>query len=266
MKSLPTADPRILEALEACRPGSEDLQDPAMEPLRRQMGLFPELADLYSRLQRTDRAVAEALARVPVPEGLADRVLGRLASSPSPCEPGHTPAARTIPRKWRRRAWLVAAGTMAIAASVVLVVLLNSPKLPSLSAEQALGDAIAFFNADTRTGGTLLGIEPQPPASYALSQALPTRGSQVQWRWVDGLLDGRSVAYDIVAPSGVSATVYVIRRPLSGLGDFPPGTPMLATGGARPRHGRRGTGCSYWWSPGNRGTTSGSSRTLPAAR
>ena len=239
MKSFPTDDPRILEALEACRPGSDDLHDLAMEPLVRQMGLFPELGDLYQRLQHTDRAVAEAFGRVPVPAGLADRVLTRLRADPKTSEVletsevyGYMPTASVgmAPSRNRaRRAWLIAAGALA-AASVLVAVLLNSPKSSRFSAEEVLDEAIAFFNSDTRTGGTLLGFEPLPPASYPLSRALPTRSCQVRWRWVDGLLESRGVAYDMLGPGGVVATVYVVPVSLRGVGSSPPGQPMLATG------------------------------------
>ena len=82
MESSPIRDPRILEALEACRPGSEDIRDPVMEPLARQLGVFPELAALYERLQQTDRAIAEVFREVPVPAGLAARVLTQMAAAP----------------------------------------------------------------------------------------------------------------------------------------------------------------------------------------
>jgi hypothetical protein len=219
-----------------------------MEPLVRQMGLFPELGDLYERLQRTDRAVAEAFGRVPVPVGLADRVLARLsaadmptaggmASSSSPCLVGAMPTASVgmAPspghRTWRRRTWLVAAGALAVAASVLVAVLLSSSRSSRFSVEDVLDQAIAFFNRDARVGGTPLGVEPLPPASYPLSRALPTRNCQVRWRWVDGLVESRGVAYDMVGPGGVSATLYVVPLSLVGVGDAPPGGPMHATGG-----------------------------------
>jgi hypothetical protein len=252
VKSPPTGDPRILEALEACRPGSDDLHDAAMEPLVRQMRLFPEFVDLYQRLQRTDHAVAEAFGRVPVPAGLADRVLARLNAADMPtASVEFAPSARLSaadmptasvgmapsmapsvpPRRNRaRRAWLVAAGAFAVAAAVLVAVFLNSPKSSRFSVEDVLDETIAFFNGDTRAGGTPLGVEPLPPTSYPLSRALPTRSCQVRWRWVDSLLDCRGVAYDMVGPGGVAATVYVIPLSLSGCGSSPPGVPMLATG------------------------------------
>jgi hypothetical protein len=245
MTSCPIHDPRILEALEACRPGSDDLQDPAMEPLARQIGVFPELGMLYDRLQRTDRAVAEAFQRVHVPAGLAARILTRLAAGPDPlgqllsmpCTSAEMPALREgMPAKvavcrTRRRGWLWAAGALAVAASVLVAVVLNFPnsaKLPGV--EEVLNQAIAFFDHDARTGGTFLDSEPPPPARYPLSAALPVRNCEVRWRPIDGFLDARGMAYDVTGPGGVSATLYVVKLGLPGVGSSPPVVPMLATG------------------------------------
>lgn len=267
MESSPIRDPRILEALEACRPGSEDIRDPVMEPLARQLGVFPELAALYERLQQTDRAIAEAFRDVPVPAGLAARVLTQMAAAPAlleellsmpppgaspgiagngrggteslapPVAPVPSPALRegTRPmradrRGWPRRGWLFASGALVVAASVLVAVFLNAPKPDRVSTEEVLNKAIAFFDNDARESGLPLGFGHVPPAGYPLSPALPTRTCQVRWRWVDGFLDLRGVAYDFKAPGGISATVYVVKRPLLGLGSSPPAVPMLATG------------------------------------
>ena len=245
MTSCPIHDPRILEALEACRPGSDDLQDPAMEPLARQIGVFPELGTLYDRLQRTDRAIAVAFHRVPVSVGLAARILARLAGAPDPLgdllpiprASADVPTLREdMPPKaavcrTRRRSWLWAAGALAAAACVLVAVLLNLPKAAKFpGVEEVLNQAIAFFDRDARTGGTLLGPASPPPAGYPPSAALPVRTCEVRWRPIDGFLDSRGTAYDITGPGGVSATLYVVKLGLPGLGSSPPGVPMLATG------------------------------------
>ena len=231
MTSCPIRDPRILEALEACRPGSDDLQDPAMEPLARQIGVFPELGILYDRLQRTDRAVAEAFQRVHVPAGLAARILTRLAAGLDPLGQLLSMPPKAAVCRTRRRGWLWAAGALAVAASVLVAVLLNLPKAAKLpGVEEVLNQAIAFFDHDARTGGTLVGSEPPPPVHYPLSAALPVRTCEVRWRPIDGFLDTRGMAYDIRGPGGVSATLYVVKLGLPGLGSSPPGVPMLATG------------------------------------
>ena len=69
----------ILEAMESCRPGSDDLFDPALAPLVEVLTLDPDLADRFQRQQQADAAVASAFRDVAVPDGLAERLLGRLA-------------------------------------------------------------------------------------------------------------------------------------------------------------------------------------------
>jgi hypothetical protein len=202
-----------------------------MEPLARQIGVLPELGALYDRLQRTDRAIGEAFQRVSVPAGLAARILARLAAAPEP--PGQLLA--EMPKagasRTRRRAWLWAAGVAAVAASLLVAVLLNLPrgaKLPGV--EEVLNQAIAFFDRDTRDGGALLGPGSPPPGRYPPSPALPLRNCEVRWRPIEGFLNSRGAAYDVVGPGGVSATLYVVRLGLPGAGSSPPAIPMLATG------------------------------------
>ena len=69
----------ILEAMESCRPGSDDLFDPALAPLVEVLTLDANLADRFRQQQHVDAAVASAFRDVAVPDGLAERLLGRLA-------------------------------------------------------------------------------------------------------------------------------------------------------------------------------------------
>ncbi len=75
----PIRDGRLLEAMEACRPKSEDLSDPGLAFLAAELAVNPALREQFERLGRLDQAVSEALADVPVPEGLDRRILARLA-------------------------------------------------------------------------------------------------------------------------------------------------------------------------------------------
>ena len=77
----PKHDERLLEALEACRPGSADLSDPALAHLAAEIAVDPALERLYERLQQIDARVAAAFQEVPVPAGLAERISERLAEA-----------------------------------------------------------------------------------------------------------------------------------------------------------------------------------------
>ena len=81
MKNRPIPDERILEAIEACRPGSDDVADPALAYLAAAMAADPELENLYARLQQVDGMLTADFRRVPVPEGLDHRLLERLAAA-----------------------------------------------------------------------------------------------------------------------------------------------------------------------------------------
>jgi len=49
----PNIDPRIVEAMEVCRPGSDDVADPAMESLRQRLSDSPEIAKTLKAVAQT---------------------------------------------------------------------------------------------------------------------------------------------------------------------------------------------------------------------
>ena len=242
----PTADPRIVEAMEACRPGSDDLTDPAMEALRRQLSDSPELSRTYQRLQRLDQALADAFRDVPVPEGLQDRILARLAAAGVQHGPPEASLSRdaegvSVPRtgsrrSWRRR-WLIGTCAVAAAAAMVLGVLLHLQRSDKFNKSDMLSSAIEFFTNDAREGGHPMSGPVQPPPGLPFSRALAaifapveTRFVDMRWRAVHGFLNREAVAYDLVGRRGVSATVYVATCSVDGLATEVPLRPMLSTG------------------------------------
>jgi hypothetical protein len=246
MGNEPNVDPRILEAMEACRPGSEDVLDTAMEPLRRQLADSPDLSRTYQRLQRLDQALADAFRDVPVPEGLQGRILARLeavgiqqsppAASLSPNTEGvSVPATRGRP-DWRRR-WLIGASGVAAAAALILGVFLHFQRSDEISKPDMLSSAIEHFTSGPRQGGHPISGPVQPPSEFPFSRALaaffaPGEApfSEMRWRAVHGFLNREAVAYDLVGRRGVSATVYVATCSVGGLTTEVPLRPMLSTG------------------------------------
>ena len=73
-------DRHLLERIDACRPGSADLQEPELAPLAGEVAVAGEARELYERVGAWDRAIGEALEDVRVPGGLSDRLLARLAA------------------------------------------------------------------------------------------------------------------------------------------------------------------------------------------
>jgi len=203
---------------------------------------------LHGRLQRLDAALADAFRDVPVPPGLEARILARLAEAE--VQQGAiatlgeaTAEAEDLPvsgRKalWRpRRWWLLAAGSLAAAATVLIGVLSSLPQRYDFIRADFLALAAEHFADDSREGGRVFVSESQTPEGHPFSQVLrawfPDLSSQfsdVRWRPVTELLGRQGAAYDLVGPGGVCATLYVVACSVEGLPSEPPLRPMLSSG------------------------------------
>ena len=224
MDNPPKIDLRFLEAVEACRPGSENLSD-------------AELRTVYDKLKQTDVVLAEAFHDVPVPEGLADRILDRLASAAEPSvlpeEPIATPdsaveldsAVAKRGRFWRSRSVLVATvlGT-AVSLTAAFVILNDSEE--GLTGESVEWAAIMLFDNEGNSppAGNLIS-EKASPGSHPLGPPAVAQLSGIRWRRIDEFLGREGVAYDLAPPGSPRATLYVIKRKVPNLRDFPPPNP-----------------------------------------
>ncbi|MGO8747628.1 MAG: hypothetical protein ACLQNE_16780 [Thermoguttaceae bacterium] len=255
----PVYNSRILELLEACRPGSDDLSDPAMASLNAQMAASRELDDLYERLQKLDGCLAAAFHDVPVPDGLADRILARLNAAPTEKVVTDTPAlsgdamaeslagvqpvnAAVRPLRFMRRFSRFAAGrpilaggmAAALAAIVLLAVVGAFRRMGSSDWQISPESAIVQFNSDPHDGGMLLDARPAP-SGYPVSEFL-SLPSGARWRDVGDFQGRKAVAYDFQGPQGAGATLYVLRGKAAGLSSGPPWPPHTT--------GNRAVG---WW-------------------
>jgi len=256
MENVPNHDQRIIEALEVCRPGSDDLADPGLRILAEAMETDAGLARLYAQLQEVDGCVAAAFADVPVPEGLETRLRERLgiavdrsgslaedsgegsgqtlcdAAIPeceTPVPPGETkvqpvPGALRGGRRARRRL-LVGGGTAVAAALVVGAMVALSNRGHEYTPQAVREAAIRFHDREKPEawGRT------EAPSEYPFSPAV-ARLPDIKWRPVSGLLDSRGVAYDLRGPGGVQATLYVLKQKVAGLAPAPDLRPY-STGG-----------------------------------
>ena len=239
------ANPKLelSEAIEACRPDSDDLSDPALARLAAELSLDSALAQRFRRVQRADRRIAAAMADVAPPAGLRERILVRLAEataqpdadveSVSPSEaPSHELEelhAAPQRRRWSRRWLAIGVGAVAAAATLLAAVWINLPGGPTYTPQAVLVESQEFFAGDAFGDGELLS-EAAPPRGLPLSPDV-VRRSGIRWRQVDGLLGATGVAYDLPGPAGTRATLYVVRRTVPGLPDHPPRRPVLSTGG-----------------------------------
>src|SRR5687767_10428691 len=67
------------EQIDACRAGSDDLALPALADLATAVEGDRALAEEVARSQRFDQTVAAAMHDLPVPDGLAERLLAKLS-------------------------------------------------------------------------------------------------------------------------------------------------------------------------------------------
>jgi hypothetical protein len=236
-----TMDRRTREGIEACRPGSDDLQSQELADVARRVQEDPRAQDVYARVQKWDAAVSSAMEQVPVPEGLAERLLARLGASPSgaPLEraiagaqikasdadsaAGVQPGQRVRHgASWPRRKWLSAAA--AVAATVVTAVYLAE-----------------YFSATSDTpleelaDAWLAGLEPKwhsmsrAPKQFAMPGAITVEA--VGWQNVGQFAGVHGVAYKLVHSTAGTARLFVVKLSKPGLPATPPGNPQFATGG-----------------------------------
>ena len=208
---------RLLEAMEACRPGSDDLADPAMGELEAELDRNRKLAGIFQRLQKLDVALAGAIQDVPVPPGLRDRLMAAVAL---PAVVRKTPARRRI-----RSSLFIFAG--AVAALLLVAVGLVQRNQVQYTRSSVLEAAIDFFNHEAQAPGELLSAV-APPWGFPPSRYIQFPG-QTRWRRINNLLDSGGVAYEMGGPAGVRATLYAVRRNVPGLPDQPPASPVYGT-------------------------------------
>ena len=246
MSEKPIQDPRFLEAMEACRPESDDLKDPALAFLADRLAADSQLKDVFQRLQCLDAKFAEAFRDVPVPDGLADRITARLAADrgpggalPEEHQTGETgvpgPIAQVLkPRKrLSRRRLLAATAGVAVAASVVVALVVGNGGQPVRQPEEVWQGARDFFERDWEEPSELVATS-QPPAAYPAGADFGISNfPQIRWRQIRGFLgECKGVAYDMEPPGSPRATLYVVKCKVPGLSfSAPPFAPSSTTGG-----------------------------------
>jgi hypothetical protein len=78
--------PQLREQIDACRPGSDDLALPALADLAAALPGDAALREEFARSRQFDQAVAAALHDLPVPAGLAERLLAAMVARGSQAE------------------------------------------------------------------------------------------------------------------------------------------------------------------------------------
>ncbi|MBX3411916.1 MAG: hypothetical protein KF708_04300 [Pirellulales bacterium] len=243
-------DERRFEAIDACRPGSQDHDLPETRFLTELFERDHAHRVMFERVQQFDQSIQAALERGPVPGGLEQRLLAALAAareasvdpvqgaidSPAPTAE-NTAAPGTVGeprRRTSRRVWMASA---AATAAALLVAYWFWPA-NEYTHEGVLAFGQAFFTADQGRGSGISPAAKKPPTGYRLSRFVNPHAGQ-QWRYVKGFLGRNGVAYDLEL-GGVTATLYVVKvagtpkspRILPGAGQSPLRQP--ASSGQRP--------------------------------
>jgi hypothetical protein len=224
----PLGDPRLVKAIEACRPQGDDLSQPELASLAAHLAASAKLKEVVRRVQETDAAIGRVFRDVSAPDGLAERLLARLAEARQARPPA---AAAEVPARRFRRP-VVAAGLAAtLVAASILLVFLPSLRHRALSLTEIQARVMAQFQAELeqRPAGQLLSSA-TAPRNFPPSQDLVALAG-MRWRELPGLLGGKTIAYDMTTPGGTRATLYVVRLPwgLSSLPGGPPPTPTPMT-------------------------------------
>ena len=194
---------QILEAMEACRPGHDDMDAPEMAHLAAEMVASRDLEERFARLQQTDGVLADAIRDVSVPEGLADRLRAALqaasASAVSPeCHSVDEPVVVPASVSAHRRAqpwWFAVAGVVAAMVLVAVSVWQSGRSVP-WTPSTVLEEAISRYSNENQDSGRLVS-EASPPWALPLSSAVRSSPA-TRWRPSAGFLDrkGRGLRPD----------------------------------------------------------------------
>ncbi|MCU0981923.1 MAG: DUF3379 domain-containing protein [Pirellulaceae bacterium] len=247
----------IQQAIDACRPGSDDLQRPEMAALADAIRQDPDVRRRYESSQQFDASVRGLFRDVPVPAGLADRLLAAIepprdraaAESQTLVAPllsehdvrKHAEEAGGWPHRKRRRMWLTMAGSLTAAAALAGFLLL----VPYFSVteprpdDRLPGEILAWADAVVRQGWN---EDLQTAQSLRRPLDRAVRANPQRWCSITTAYDSQTIVYD-VAPRGADmALVFCMQCPVrsSRLPDMPPWNAFSATGGLTLGVWRRG--------------------------
>ena len=243
-------DKRIREGIEACRPGSDDLLDPQLADVAQAIGQDADARAAEDRVQKWDVAIASALEQVPVPAGLAERLLARLQTAVENTNPDapallaeSATAAQQVPgvgedavdaplRRsiWQRRHW-AGASLAAIAAAVLVIA---AGYWMQVDSDLPLDQLAARWHEELTNDWH---PAERAPSDFPVGESL--RVPPTRWQWIGQFTPTRVVAYELVQGQ-TKAMLYVARMTRSGLRSTPPSSPQMDTAGRAIGYWRSG--------------------------
>ncbi|HQU46940.1 MAG TPA: hypothetical protein PK867_29315 [Pirellulales bacterium] len=202
----------VMSAIEACRPDSDDASLAEVASIL-ENGPPARVAELRRSVQRVDRAIMAATQKLPVPEGLADRILANLPTSPigpATYMVGGQASADAVeiaghghqPGRQARRRWSMVAGVGLSMAAGLLIALAPWSSRGSVDVAEVQAEARAFYKVDDHGA---------PLASSELQTSLPGLAANaiLGWREVT-FLNRDGVAYELSGRRRVQGTLYVV--------------------------------------------------------
>jgi hypothetical protein len=162
-----------------------------------------------------DRAVGRAMEQVPLPLGLAERLLATLQSADGQVAQGNRPVEGNRPlaeknRRFVRRHWLVPASVAAAALVAGVVVYLFREAPAPMDYDAVIAAVGGFHDQEPAAEGEALAGA--PPADFPIPSTVVTN-SRTRWRQVRKLLGRAGLAYELTSARGgraTRATLYVV--------------------------------------------------------
>ena len=203
----PGDNTNIHDGIEACRPGSDDLQLPEMSHVAEALAEDTALLQTYADVQGWDAKAAAAFRDVEPPAELQNRLLAALADERGTMGEMPAPATRKSPRHDDSSRRLLIGGVLAASLLMALGVGAAVWNWPS-PANEEVWVATATNLHGSLSGEWETGDAPSDRPSFArLQHGVSATG----WTSVHSTLDRNAVAYRLVHPRGTTATLFVFR-------------------------------------------------------
>lgn len=212
----------IRELLSVCRPDRSDLTAEQLRAVEEQLGQDAVLREQWAASQAWDAQVRDAFADVPVPTGLADRLLAAVSDAGAE-------SVVTVPQTafWSRRT-ILSVGAAAAAVALVAVSMAYWQWSDPLTTDFVVQKSLIWVEQIDPAGWRDDAI---PTADYPLDPALALYN--VAWQRLSLPYDSHAVVYrGALAPDRSTASLIVIQTHLGEtLPSIPPTRPDSSTGG-----------------------------------
>lgn len=200
----------VKEAIDACRPGTDDVNLPEMSALADLLRDDEQVRGWYDHTQRSDAAIARAFRDIPIPDGLSDRLVSSINKEGAPIQAPSSLIEDAIQEKdepesvtnvalptkgwYRRRRWVICGATVA-AVAVVFAVLFpwgNREILP----EELRAEVTRWIDEESQSADWREDVTEAAPLEYpddAEISGLTPNG----WCVIGTRYDSQTIVYDV---------------------------------------------------------------------